>query len=186
LIFVFTGTHIECVYALMTYGIPSESFPVTVAGEVKRKKHLEWIKMRKRQESDNSGQPRIVIPSYSDILFGRGKPFREHIGNLQLVNLLDDHLDRYEAVKLKEKSAVIAEMVYIVKKKGGRFLKQEKGVWVEADEKMAREKVSHGFRTRIRIVSSNQADEQQTRGKTLHPDMSTSRIDEKKRARLFV
>jgi hypothetical protein len=175
----------ECAFALMTYGIPTDAIPITVDGELKGKNHLEWVNMRRKQEDDKSGRPRIVVPSHSDILFGRGKPFREHIGNLRLSNLLDDHLARYVAVKVKEKSAMIAEMVYIIKKKGGRFLKQENGVWVGADEKRAREKVSHAFRTRIRIVASNhQAAEQQMRGNTLHPDMPTSRMDEKKRARL--
>ena len=187
MLFISLGDHVECLYTLMTYGIPADCIPITMVGEIKRKNHVEWVKMRKRQENDNSGNPRIVVPAHSDILFGRGKPFREHIGNLRLVNLLDEHLARYEAAKLKEKSGVIAEMVDIIIKKGGRFLKQEKGVWEEVDEKMAREKVSHAFRTRIRIVSSEaKKEEQSLSGETkLHPDNATTTLGgERKRARM--
>ena len=152
------GTHVECVYALMTFGIPPDALPVTMDGELKRKNHLEWIKMRKRQESMPlpSNGNRIMVPSRSDVLFGRGKPFRENIVNLRLYNLLDEHLDRYESLRLKAKSIVIAEMVDLIHAEGGRFLMKENGlVWAEVDDKQAREKVSHAFRTRLRIVGSS-------------------------------
>lgn len=149
---LFVGTHLECVYALMTFGIPPDALPVTMDGELKRKNHIEWIKMRKRQESMPQ-YPRIMIPSRNDVLFGRGKPFREHIGNLRLFNLLDENLDRYEKLRLKEKSMLIAEMVDAIRAEGGRFLMKQDGVvWTEVDDRQAKEKVSHAFRTRMRIV----------------------------------
>ena len=128
-----TGTHLECSYALMTFGIPPDALCVSMDGELKRKHHFQWIKMRKQQElktRDRNGlplsscPPRILVPSHADVLFGRGKPFREHMGNLRLQNLLDDNLDRYERLtKLKkEKLAVIAEMVAAIHAQGGRFL----------------------------------------------------------------
>jgi hypothetical protein len=139
----------------MTFGIPVASLPVTIDGELKRKNHLEWIKMRKRQEVDISDESRIVVPAHADVLFGRGTPFREHIGNMRLFNLLDANLMRYEVVTSKGKSGVIAEMVELTKAEHGRFLKQQGCTWVEVDDKMAREKVSHAFRTRLRISASN-------------------------------
>ncbi len=136
----------------MTFGIPPDALPVTMDGELKRKNHMEWIKMRKRIESLPQ-QHRIMIPSRNDVLFGRGKPFREHIGNLRLFNLLDENLDRYDKLRLKEKSMLIAEMVDAIRTEGGRFLMKQDGiVWTEVDDKQAREKVSHAFRTRMRIV----------------------------------
>jgi hypothetical protein len=136
----------------MTYGIPPDALPITMDGDLKRKNHLEWIKMRKRQETLPRSH-RILIPSRCDVLFGRGKPFREHIGNLRLFNLLDDNLERYEKLRLKEKSTLIAEMVDAIRAAGGRFLIKQDGVlWTEVDDKQAREKVSHAFRTRMRIV----------------------------------
>lgn len=111
--------------------------------------------MRKRQEVDSAKESRIVVPAHADVLFGRGKPFREHIGNMGLFDLLDANLMRYEVVTMREKSRIIAEMVDLIKAEHGRFLKQEGHAWVEVDDKMAREKVSHAFRTRLRISASN-------------------------------
>ena len=44
-------------------------------------------------------------------------------------------------------------MLNVIKASNGRFLKKheaEEGVWVEVNEKMAREKISHCFRTKVR------------------------------------
>ena len=180
-------------YALMSYGIPIDAIPISMDGDLKKKNHSEWIKMRKRQEK--SGEARIVVPTHSDVLFGRGKPYREHIGNMRLFNLLDDNLDRYAQASLKGKSAVIAEMVVLIQQRGGRFLKQEKGVWVKNTDKLAKEKVSHAFRTRIRILSADRLAKDRAIQNTktiLAPEvLSSARIEtehfdttEKKRARL--
>lgn len=66
------GTHLECSYSLMTFGCPVRSWPVSIDGDLKKKAHLEFIKMRYQQES-RIGFPRIVIPTHNDVLFGRGK-----------------------------------------------------------------------------------------------------------------
>ena len=96
---------------------------------------------------------------------------------------------------LKGKSAVIAEMVVLIQQRGGRFLKQEKGVWVKNTDKLAKEKVSHAFRTRIRILSADRLAKDRAIQNTktiLAPEvLSSARIEtehfdttEKKRARL--
>ena len=66
------GTHMECSYSLMTFGCPVLSLPVGLDGQLKRKSHLEFIRMRYQQES-RAGLPRIVVPTHRDVLFGRGK-----------------------------------------------------------------------------------------------------------------
>lgn len=145
----------------MTFGIPPEALPVTTEGQLKRKNHMDWIKMRKQQEEEMATAQdkdherkfrKIVLPSRGDVLFGRGKPFREHIGNVRLYNLLDENLILYESLKLKEKSRLISKMVETIKSQGGRFLKQDGLLWEEANDKQAHEKVSHAFRSRLRIV----------------------------------
>jgi len=147
------GAHLECIYELMTYGISPEPLPVTLDGELKRKNHLDWIKMRRWQEERSPpGTQIIIVPAQADVLFGRGKPFREHIGNMRLHDLLDEKVPAYERALLKEKTAMIAEIVKIIRLEGGRFLKQENNAWINVDDKQAKEKVSHGFRTRIKIA----------------------------------
>ena len=175
---VHCGTGLECVYALMTYGIPPHVLPVsTMDGiELKRKNHVEWLRMRKQQEaSTRAGErcPRIVVPTNLDILFGRGKKYREHLGNMKMVDVLEENLERYESVGLKEKSVVISEVTQEIKSRGARFLKLENNVWKEVDDKLAKEKVSHGFRTRIRINSPDE-DNSSVRGSPRPREVPTS------------
>jgi hypothetical protein len=52
----------ECRYALFSFGIRSDSFPVTVNGELQREQFLEWLKARQASEeaaeSCIEGQPK--------------------------------------------------------------------------------------------------------------------------------
>lgn len=41
------GTHVECRYGLMSYGIPVESMPITVDGDEDNSNILKWIEERK-------------------------------------------------------------------------------------------------------------------------------------------
>ena len=92
----------------------------------------------------------ILQPGPQDILFGRGKPYQERPSNVWFRNLLESYRNRYEVACKSEKTKLATEIVHVVKLKNGRFLKQsqEWDYWVEVDDKMAREKVSHAFRTR--------------------------------------
>jgi len=150
------GTQMELLYKLMTFGIPIDSVPLSAEGELKRKNHMDFLKMRQRQES--MGVPRIVIPTHRDVLFGRGKPFREHRGNVNLNEMIDSKLEHYKSLTAKEKTKTILEMVHAVMASGGRFLKQEHMCWMMVDEKMAKEKVSHSFRSRLRVASSRKGE----------------------------
>ena len=70
------GTHMECAYKLMTFGIPSEILPVSPAGEKRLQRHLEWLEIRRRQESSSASTNHIIVPGPSDLLLGRGKPLQ--------------------------------------------------------------------------------------------------------------
>jgi hypothetical protein len=161
--------------------------------ELKRKNHIEWLRMRKQQEaSPRKGEqcPRIVVPTNLDILFGRGKKYREHLGNLKMVDVLEANVERYESVGLKEKSLVISEVTQEIKNRGARFLKLENNVWKEVDDKLAKEKVSHGFRTRIRINSSDDDNPRASSRQREAPATSsilapTDLMEPSKRARVF-
>lgn len=74
---------------------------------------------------------------------------------MKLFEILDGKLEYYESVSIRQKSSSIVQVVDAVKAYDGRFLRQdEHGCWVEVDAKMAKVKVSHAFRTRLRIASS--------------------------------
>ena len=72
------GTHMECSYSLMTFGCPVHSLPVGLDGQLKRKSHLDFVRMRYQQES-RADLPRIVVPTHNDVLFGRGERSQGHI-----------------------------------------------------------------------------------------------------------
>lgn len=60
--------------------------------------------------------------------------------------------DRYQRAARGAKHAICEEIVDIVKASGGRFLKRDESSvgWVETNDEIARDKVSHGFRTKTR------------------------------------
>ncbi|CAJ1965283.1 unnamed protein product [Cylindrotheca closterium] len=145
------GTHLECTYSLMTFGCPVHCLPVGLDGKLKRKAHLEFIRMRQQQEA-RVGLPRIVLPSHDDVLFGRGKPYRQHIANLRLHEMMEEEMKQTESSSLKSKRMLtIEKLTEAIRHEGGRFLQQDEvGCWVELDEKVVHEKVNRSFRTRLR------------------------------------
>mmetsp|Transcript_86320 Transcript_86320/g.249299 ORF Transcript_86320/g.249299 Transcript_86320/m.249299 type:complete len:513 (-) Transcript_86320:61-1599(-) len=60
------GTHVECQYALATYGIPKNALPVDEMGNFSTDFHLAWIQKRKEVEECQPipYQPRNASPSY--------------------------------------------------------------------------------------------------------------------------
>jgi hypothetical protein len=55
-------------------------------------------------------------------------------------NILDEKLEKYEASRLKEKTAMIGDIVDMIRGEGGRFLKQDNNApWIEVDVKQAKE-----------------------------------------------
>jgi hypothetical protein len=157
----------------MTFGIPVNKFPITDDLQIiKRQKHQKWITTRRHLElkrkrdslnsmnssgnissnssSQNNSQPSVILlPSHADVLFGRGKPVREHPGNLALGALVESLLLRYNACNGKEmKRLITQEVINKIKSRGGKFVKQVDGVWADVDEKTVREKVSHTFRNK--------------------------------------
>ncbi|CAJ1965277.1 unnamed protein product [Cylindrotheca closterium] len=149
------GTHLECSYSLMTFGCPVHSLPVSMDGDLKRKAHLEFIKMRYQQEM-RVGLPRIVVPTHDDVLFGRGKPYRQHVANIKLHAMMEVELKRQHTSALTGKRlSIIEKIIEAIRSGGGRFLQQDSlGCWVEVDEKAVQEKVGRAFRTHLRNAAS--------------------------------
>jgi hypothetical protein len=164
----------ECIYGLMTFGIPVDDYPISSDMVLNRKKHLEWVQARRFLEvsasasasasssTDNNavcGVPPVVVrvPKSTDILFGRGKAIREHPGNLRFGLIVEFFFDQYEGLgRRSEKIFFTKEAVLKIKSMGGRFLKQEAGVWQEVDDELAREKVGHTLRSRRSIKKAEE------------------------------
>lgn len=101
-------------------------------------------------ESLRAAPVRLVVetPSPGDVLFGRGK-VKEHPGNIRLHQLIEKRRSRYEVAEKWEKTVIAEEIVAIIKECSGRFLRPtvDGEGWLEVDKEIAREKVSHTFRS---------------------------------------
>jgi hypothetical protein len=157
----FTGSHVECRYALATFGIPTKSVPVDENGTVLLSDFANFVEERKAKESlqkgSTNGDSIIECPGKFDVLLGRGRPFQQHTGNLRLGTILDMNQKLYETADHGSKWIVSAEIVKLVQASGGRFLSRADGetCWEEVEVEIAREKVAHRFRNRIRAKSTS-------------------------------
>mmetsp|Transcript_30209 Transcript_30209/g.63125 ORF Transcript_30209/g.63125 Transcript_30209/m.63125 type:complete len:542 (-) Transcript_30209:610-2235(-) len=101
----------------------------------------------------------IAVPRRLDVLFGKGKQAREHVGNVRCQLFVEMHWDRYNKAGRQEKTNIATAIVEAVYKSNGRFLRryeapgdkgsaQSSNFWIEVDSLAARDKVSHFFRQR--------------------------------------
>ena len=144
----FLGKPEDNQFKLSTFGIPIQALPLTADGGPKVKYHRQWLKSRRDQEELQSSDEIIVIPGRLDVLLGRGKPIQEHYGNQRYHVLLDKYQNAYELAKKFEKMQIADRIVQSVHEYSGHFLRQDGARWVIVDDIMARNKVSHAFRTR--------------------------------------
>ena len=115
---------------------------------------LEYIRKRKEKDADidmverHQNNMDLLTPAENDVLLGRGRPFQEWHGNLQLAKIIDIHRKKYGIADRAEKTAISKDVLSIVKSCKGRFLQQDKatGEWEQLSDAVAREKVSSGFR----------------------------------------
>jgi hypothetical protein len=152
-----SGSSKDILFKLLTFGIPDNVLPITADGEPKVKSHRSWLKSRRRQEETQADAEVeiIVVPRRLDILLGRGKPIQEHFGNLRYHALLDYYQNAYERAMKFDKCQISRRIVETVHANNGRFLKQEGAGWSLVDDHVARDKVSHAFRTRRTSMISN-------------------------------
>lgn len=116
----------------------------------------------KDDEEVGSDVPRILQPSQFDVLFGRGKPYQGHAGNIRLHKIVDLYKPRYSQARRHEKTEIAEEIVQFIKtpsnnNKPGRFLKrvENEEAWVEVSDSVARDKVSHALRGKPRKESES-------------------------------
>ena len=95
--------------------------------------------------NDKRTKKKISKPSSFDVLFGRGKPYQGHEGNIRLHKIVNVHKERYLKSRRDDKFAIAEEIVQYIKQGGdgsdgskskkqrGRFLKRVDGeeYWVE-------------------------------------------------------
>lgn len=179
-----TGSVVECVYALQSFGINSDQIPINGStGKLKTKHHLKWLEFRRRKEESlrqhsNEFDRIIECPKQSDILFGRGRPIMRHPGNAVLRNVIEQKMEEYASAKSKKQTTNVTwEVVRILKGNyGARFLKEENVDtslgWIEVSNEIARQKVRIAFRdlrTKIAKSTNEEVDAGKTRGNIANP-----------------
>jgi hypothetical protein len=94
----------------------------------------------------------IGEPTAQDVLFGRGRPFINHNGNIRMRNIVEGYKERYEKAGKHEKTVITEEVLNVIKAGGGRFLRvKQKSTknqvsWMEVSAKEAHMKVGHRLR----------------------------------------
>jgi hypothetical protein len=146
------GSHTECQYKLMTFGVPVDSIPVTSGNNLKTTTHLQWLARRRIKESATCmGKPfdGIDLPSPKDVLFGRGKTNHQHGGNVLMRNIIAEYIPEYQSTTKADKWRIPLKVLERIKQEGGRFLKRdtEHGWWFQVSDEEAQEKISMSFRT---------------------------------------
>lgn len=145
------GDHENLIFELQTYGIPTEYHPILRNGSLSLEYHKEWLKNRRMQEEsaasgESDGDKTFILPRRFDVLLGRGKYTREHTGNLRALHLVETHRLEYEQAGKFGKTIIAERILQQIHDSRGRFLKWEDCKWVEVDDKVARDKISHFFR----------------------------------------
>jgi hypothetical protein len=169
-LFLDPGTHLECQYQMMTFGISNKLLPVNPDGAISLDNHNRWMQRRRLQEammtepiraisSEQRRLKRIAVPGSFDILLGRGKLIQEHMGNIRFRRLIEKNRGTYENATKNEKTFLATRIVKIVNDGGGRFLKEDPSGWTEVTDDIARDKVSHSFRNkRLKLTLDNRDD----------------------------
>ena len=170
------GTDIECIYTLMTFGLPNDVLPILPSGNLRLEGHQELVRrLRKQDESNIAPGARVVLPLTSDVLLGRGKPLQKHPGNIRYHHIIDTYNDQYENALKLEKTKISMYLVEQIQKAGGRFLKLDDVGWVEIGDDAARSKVAHTFRNHR--IAKRQAEKKAKASS----DATTSPVDHRRK-----
>lgn len=116
--------------------------------------HEMGLAKRRGARNSNSSTPvdldanALVDVKNEDVLFGRGKVFFFHPGNVYFRRLCADQLERYRSASSRlVKVSVIQEIINSIQGTGGRFLKRNSsGEWLETTSETAKEKTGHTLR----------------------------------------
>lgn len=157
------GNPNDIAFELQTFGFPPDCCP---SEDPDVTWHHEWLLIQQTQEENKSTVSAVVIPRRFDVLFGKSKRAREHPGTIRCQYLVEMMRDRYEQASRQEKTIVADQIIAAIRESQGRFLKCEKGLWVEVEHSIGREKISHWFRhMRSKTGSPSEQERQGATGK---------------------
>jgi hypothetical protein len=139
--------------------------PVLLQAISKRTNASEGAKNTERSQLGVDFQP-----SPSSVICGRGKQSYNHPGNHRFRMLATMFVKKYaHANRKKDKTAIVSDIVVMIRQAGGIFCKHEKGTWFEVGDHSAREKTSTLLRdllhTQYRSSAKAKIDRRRTRNR---------------------
>lgn len=152
----------ECVYALVAYGITRDSLPFDNQGKLVLDNYRDWVKMRAALEQGRSLGSESVFNDIScdpathtemDVLMGgNAKEVLSNPGNIAFRKLLELHSVEYNSTtSRKTKGSICQAIIRSVREQGGRFMTRDAAKhWKEIEDEAAHVKISHAFRNRKR------------------------------------
>ena len=95
------GSHVECQYALMTFGIPQAALPISDNGDIALGCLEHFLDRRKQIEDELIGShldqqhpsELIEYPQSADVVLGRGRPYQ---GMFRIVDCSIHRLNRVQ------------------------------------------------------------------------------------------
>jgi len=147
------GSASDCIYSLLTFGIPREALPITDDGKIVPSEEEKYLKRLEQEQQPTPQELIVIIPGRFDVLLGRQKRCQDHVGNFRYRHLVLSYQDDYENASKHEKTALAEKIVQEVHEKGGHFLEIYYDAFIEVSDIVARKKVAHAFRSQRRIQS---------------------------------
>lgn len=95
----------------------------------------------------------VITPRRTDVLFG--PKYKHHPGTLRLQEIVSQQSPVFESIGHRtDKTEFVGLLVQHLKASGIRFLEMDKkaGIWIEVDDKFARNKVAKVFRNKRRTL----------------------------------
>lgn len=146
----------------MTFGIPTQSLPISSEGAIKNSSQRKWVTRRMLKEGsiERTGFfNKIDFPTNQDVLFGKGSPVQQHVGNQKYLCLIESMLDDYVHGTKEKKYCMTLELLQTIKATG-RFLKKDvDDWWVEVSDKEARVKIGKAFTAQAFLRKSREPSE---------------------------
>jgi hypothetical protein len=146
----------------MTFGIQCEGL-LQRARRGDTTVHQQYIQLRMQIDKRNDENELregvesgfVPYPSSTDVLIGRGRPYRDFPGNQPWNELIQSHLDRYRSSSSRfEKTCVTMDIVQLIRESKVRFLLEPTPLgWKVLDDKRAREKVAAALQNRVKSLA---------------------------------
>ena len=164
-------------YGILIHSLPIDTSGTLDLSYVKREveKYYNNGKNGSASSKRDKNESNIIIdiPASNDVVLGRGYPYQQFPGNLRLAILIDSYREMYSKSNRTNKTKISNMIVQMVKnQQNGRFITKQRsnadnrdsgdddtvssnnnegyGGWVIVSDEVAREKVSHGFRTKTK------------------------------------